>query len=108
AAGIAIDDDALARHPPKDRLHRRMVPEPRIATDIQPRRITGQPRLGEHDERGAGARGVGGASVRELESALEVGRDLVLDDCDAESGGHRPKSRDWGVGTRDWGLGTGD
>ena len=78
-----VDDDALLGHTAEDRLDGGVVPECRVATNVEPCGVAGQPGLGEGYERRTGAGSVGGPSVGEGETMLEVRRDFVLDDRDA-------------------------
>jgi hypothetical protein len=79
---IAGNDDAVRRHPREHAFDRSVIPQRHIATHVEPRGISRQPRLGKHDERRAAQRRVGGECARPLDSRREIGGDLGLDDRD--------------------------
>jgi hypothetical protein len=62
------DRDALLGKPTEDGLHRRVIPQSRIAADVEPDGITRQPRLRKHDER----RSPGGCLARQLRGVRQA------------------------------------
>jgi hypothetical protein len=66
-----------------------VVPERDVSTDIEPRRIAGQPRFGKSDERGTVSRGVTGQAICRFDPAREIRRELRLDNGDPSQ---RPSS----------------
>ena len=74
---------AVLRDPGIDRFHRRVIPERRVAAQVEPRRIAGYPGLREHDQLGARGRSLQRLRAGQIEPAGNIFRNLGLDD-----GGH--------------------